>query len=136
VSQFNVAVLTPRAEVFSGPVDEVVAPGVDGDFGVLSGHYAYITAVQPGALALKSKAGTQVFAVGEGFAQVSADKVSLVLSSCDSVDGLSEKAANDELAASEKALLAATPGEPDFIAATRQQKLALAKLAALAHKRR
>ena len=97
---FRLAVLTPKATVFEGVVGRVEASGFSGEFGVMPGHYAYITSVTPGALHFKVNGQSRTFAVGDGFAQVSADKVSIVVSSCVPVEDLG--AAEAILAAAEK----------------------------------
>ncbi len=80
---FKLSVLTPKAEVFSGVVSTVSVSGEVGEFGVLPGHYAYITSVKPGPLEIVEASGTTRYEVGDGFAQVAADKVSIVVSSCE-----------------------------------------------------
>jgi F-type H+-transporting ATPase subunit epsilon len=136
MATFNLSVLTPAREVFSGPVDTVVAPGNDGDFGVLPGHYSYITSVKPGTMSFSAGGRSQVFAVGAGFAQVSADKVSLVLSDCEEAATIDATAAKALLAQAEKALLGATPGETDHTEAAHDQAMALARLDTLDRSRK
>ena len=83
---FKLSVLTPASEIFSGVVSTVSVSGEVGEFGVLPGHYAYITSVKPGPLEIVTPSGTTTYTVGEGFAQVAADKVSIVVSSCEASD--------------------------------------------------
>jgi F-type H+-transporting ATPase subunit epsilon len=127
---FNLRVLTPKREVFSGEVEGFTAPGIDGDFGVLAGHYAYITSVKPGALSFSAGGKKHLYAVGSGFAQVSADRVSLVLSSAEDASNLNVADAKAALAKAEEALLTATPGEPAYNEAIFDQEMALGRLAA------
>jgi len=130
MAKFNLRVLTPKREVFVGEVDSITAPGFDGDFGVLSGHYAYITSVKPGALSFSAGGTNHLFAVGSGFAQVTAERVSLVLSACEDAASIDLATAKKSLAAAEEALLSATPGETAYTDAIFDQQMALGRLQA------
>ena len=127
---FKLSVLTPAAEIFSGVVATVSVSGDEGDFGVLPGHYAYITAVRPGVLQIAGKDGDTTYAVGHGFAQVSADKVSIVVSSCDPATSVDADAERTRLAEAEQVLLEKAPGDEGYAAAEVDQALALGRLLA------
>lgn len=51
-------------------VDEVIAPGVLGEFGVLPGHVPFLSILKPGVLVYASREGARVLAVGEGILEV------------------------------------------------------------------
>ena len=72
-------VLTPRGPLVKAEVDEVSAPGVRGEFGVLPGHIPFLTALKPGVLRYHGKDGSGVVAVGSGFAEVSSDRVAILV---------------------------------------------------------
>jgi F-type H+-transporting ATPase subunit epsilon len=56
-------------------VDEVIAPGVEGQFAVLPRHAAFMTMLEPGELILK-KGGEEIpFAVTGGYFEVLDDRV-------------------------------------------------------------
>lgn len=129
--RFKLSVLTPTQQVFSGEVDTFTAPGFTGDFGVLPGHVAYITAVTPGALVIEGKDGRSVWAVGDGFAQVSAEKVSLIVSDAVAADAVDADQARADISEAEGALMHASPGEEAYNLATKKQLLAQGRLAAL-----
>jgi F-type H+-transporting ATPase subunit epsilon len=61
---------TPRGSLVDTEVEEVTAPGELGEFGVLPGHVALMSALRPGVLAYKAKDHTGLVAVGQGFLQV------------------------------------------------------------------
>ena len=48
--KFKVEVVTPRGVVLDKEVEEVVAPGIMGEFGVLIGHTPMLTFIRPGVL--------------------------------------------------------------------------------------
>jgi len=47
-------ILTPEAHVFHGNVDYVTMPGLEGQFQVLTGHAAIISALKSGVLSFKA----------------------------------------------------------------------------------
>jgi len=72
-------IVTPEKIVVSQEVDSVVAPGTDGEFGVLPGHLHFLTGIVPGELRYNTGAGKESMAVTTGFAEVSNDKVSILV---------------------------------------------------------
>ena len=127
---FNLSVLTPKAEIFSGAVTTVAVSGEQGEFGVLPGHYAYITSVKPGVLTIEDGKATHIFAVGDGFAQVAADKVSIVVSSCMPADAVDVGAEQTRLDAAMRTLVDQETGAPGTAEALVDQATALSRLAA------
>jgi F-type H+-transporting ATPase subunit epsilon len=72
-------IVTPEKIVVSQEVDSVVAPGTDGEFGVLPGHIHFLTGIVPGELRYNTDTGKESMAVTTGFAEVSNDKVSILV---------------------------------------------------------
>ncbi len=128
---FQLSVLTPLAKAFSGEVVTVTAPGQAGDFGVLPGHVAYITAVAPGALVIEEAKGKRVLAVGAGFVQVAAERVSVIVSSAEEASSLDLGAVQSALAKAESALLERGPQDSDHHDALMDQAMALGRLRAI-----
>lgn len=56
-------------------IDEVIAPGIEGELAVLPRHAAFMTMLRPGELILKKGAEEIPFAVTGGFFEVLRDKV-------------------------------------------------------------
>jgi len=130
---FRLAVLTPQSSVFEGVVEKVEAPGCDGEFGVMPGHYAYITSVRPGVLHFGSGNESHTYAIGHGFAQVSAEKVSIVVSSCEDIASIDLAEAHRMLAAAEATLLEVGPGGEGYTDALVEQELASGRILAVGH---
>jgi F-type H+-transporting ATPase subunit epsilon len=79
----ELTIVTPEGEAFSGPVDTVVLPGAEGEFGVLERHERYLAPLQPGAVQIKTGSGNvQWAAVSDGFADVSAEQVVVLVDRC------------------------------------------------------
>ena len=68
-------VATPARQLVSTEVDEVVAPGSEGYFGVLPGHAAFLTTLGAGELSYRHGREEQHLSVIGGFAEVNADRV-------------------------------------------------------------
>ena len=45
---FQLSLVSPESLLFSGQVDQVDLPGLEGDFGVLSGHAPIVAVLRPG----------------------------------------------------------------------------------------
>jgi len=133
--RFQLNILTPASEIFSGSVESVTVTGAVGEFGVLPGHYPYITSVRPGAITFAAKGPNgeeegHVYAVGHGFAQVSAEKVSIVVSSFENADDIDVAAAKAALADAEKTLLSTDPESSEYASAQVAQGLATGQILA------
>ena len=66
---------TPVRMLVTAEVDEVVAPGVEGYFGVLPGHAAFLTTLGSGEVTYRSGQREERLAVTGGFAEVRAERV-------------------------------------------------------------
>ncbi len=77
-------VVTPQKEVVSEDVQIVVAPGVEGEFGVLTGHTPFMTALNVGTVRYTDAQGQErsVFVSG-GFAEALPDKVTVLAESAE-----------------------------------------------------
>jgi len=72
-------VVTPEKVVVSQEVDMVVAPGIEGEFGVLPGHVLFLSGIIPGEMRYNSDSETISLVVSTGFAEVSDDRVSILV---------------------------------------------------------
>jgi F-type H+-transporting ATPase subunit epsilon len=80
----QLTIVTPEGVRFDGPVDRVVVPGSEGDFGVLPGHERFLSPVRIGELQIEQAGGAPKWAaVSDGFAEVTADKVVLMVETCE-----------------------------------------------------
>jgi len=70
--------VSPEKLVFSGEVDQVDVPGIEGDFGVLAGHAPYVSTLRPGILTVHVAGGDQKIVVLGGFAEVSAQGLTVL----------------------------------------------------------
>jgi F-type H+-transporting ATPase subunit epsilon len=66
---------TPTRLLVSAEVDEVVAPGVEGYFGVLPGHAPFLTTLGAGEVMYRQGREENHVAVSGGFAEVTSERV-------------------------------------------------------------
>jgi F-type H+-transporting ATPase subunit epsilon len=71
-------IVTPQGTAFSEDVEMVTVPGADGQFGVYPHHLRLIAQVEPGELIVVQNGQERSLAVGEGFAEVTDTKVSIL----------------------------------------------------------
>jgi F-type H+-transporting ATPase subunit epsilon len=71
-------ITTPEAKAYSDDVDFVVVPGSEGELGVYPKHVPLLTAIRPGELRVVKNGIETALAVGEGFAEIRGDAVSVL----------------------------------------------------------
>lgn len=71
-------VATPESLLLSQEVDEVIAPGSEGDFGVLPGHTHFLSTLRIGELSYRVGDETHYMSVLWGFAEVTPTKVTVL----------------------------------------------------------
>jgi F-type H+-transporting ATPase subunit epsilon len=71
-------IVTPERLVFSGSIDSITAPGVDGYFQILPGHTLFISTIQIGEIQVKRGGAAEYYATSGGFVEVHYDKVSVL----------------------------------------------------------
>jgi F-type H+-transporting ATPase subunit epsilon len=72
-----------RQVVRSERVDEVIAPGSEGEFGVLPGHTPFLTMLKVGKLSYREGADWHYVAVDWGYAEVGSDRVIILAAGAD-----------------------------------------------------
>lgn len=77
--KLNFSLVSPAREVFSGEVDHVIAPGVEGDFGVLPQHAPFMSTLKNGVVrVLEGDAVTMRVFVRGGFADVTPEGLTIL----------------------------------------------------------
>jgi F-type H+-transporting ATPase subunit epsilon len=71
-------VVTPEKQLLSQQVDEVIAPGSEGDFGVLAGHSHFLSTLRIGELRYRVGEQTSHMAILWGYAEVTPSKVTIM----------------------------------------------------------
>ncbi len=84
----KLSIVTPRGTVVEDSVDDVVAPGTEGEFGVLPGHTPFLAAIQEGVVRYHSGGRPSYLAVSAGFAEVGGDHVVLLARTAEKVEDI------------------------------------------------
>lgn len=71
----RVDIVTAEKVVFSDEVDVLVAPGVQGQLGVLPHHTPLMTTLEPGELVMRKSGQEFVLAISGGFLEVRPDRI-------------------------------------------------------------
>lgn len=71
-------VVTPDKLLLSQQVDEVIAPGAEGEFGVLPGHCHFLSTLKIGELRYRIGEATHYMSVLWGFAEVTSGHVTIL----------------------------------------------------------
>ena len=81
-------IVTPEKMVFSDKIEEVTIPGAEGEFGVLRGHEAFLSAVDIGELNYIKDGKKTYYSVNTGYAEVTSSKVTILIETAERSDGI------------------------------------------------
>jgi F-type H+-transporting ATPase subunit epsilon len=104
VAAFSFELVSPSQLVFSGEVEQVDVPGIEGDFGVLAGHAPLVSMLRPGVLTIRDAAGAKRIFVRDGFAEVSAAGLTVLAETAVPVEYLDRDAVANAIKDAEKAV--------------------------------
>ena len=88
-------IVTPEDTVYSEDVSMVTLPGQEGQMGVFPQHVPLMTQVAAGEIVAKKDGEEQYLAIGEGFVQIMADKVSVLTDMAISEENIDETKAEE-----------------------------------------
>ena len=71
-------IVTPEATVYSGDVEMVTLPAVEGQIGILPQHVPLMTQMVPGEMLVRTNGSDRFLAVGEGLVEVTGDRVAIL----------------------------------------------------------
>jgi len=76
--KLHFSLVSPERELYSGLVDQVDAPGAEGDFGVLAGHAPFMATLREGQIVVRNDGQETLYEVRGGFADVSATGLTIL----------------------------------------------------------
>jgi len=79
----DLTIVTPQGIVYQGPVENVVLPGTEGEFGVLENHERFLSPLLTGEVEIKTREGSTFAAIAQGFADVVGGEVTVLVVSCE-----------------------------------------------------
>jgi F-type H+-transporting ATPase subunit epsilon len=87
MTRFQVSLVSPESLLFSGQVDQVDLPGIEGDLGVLAGHAPIVVMLRPGIVTAVAGDIRERFVILGGLAEFSQAELTILADSASSVDG-------------------------------------------------
>ena len=81
---FQLTIVTPQGPAYEGPVESVVLPGTEGDFGVLLSHERLLAPLRIGEVEIRTADDLVYASIAEGFAEVNGEQVVVLADSCES----------------------------------------------------
>lgn len=104
--------VSPERLLLSGDAEMVTLPGADGYFGVLPGHSPVISTLKPGVIDVKGgPQGDARYFVSAGFAEVNADKLTVLAEEAIPMDSVDAAALDKRIADAEEDILQAKTDE-------------------------
>ncbi len=97
-------IVTPEAKTYSDDVDSVIIPGIDGELGVLPLHAPLMTLLEPGELRVLKSGQELRLAVGEGFVEITPEKVAVLTDMAVKESDIDESAAEEAVRRAEQAM--------------------------------
>ena len=104
MATFHFDLVSPEKLAFSGEVDQVDVPGVEGDFGVLAGHAPVVAAIRPGILTVTSGGTHQKIIVLGGLAEMSDNGLTVLADVATSIEELDRARVADKISEMEAKL--------------------------------
>jgi F-type H+-transporting ATPase subunit epsilon len=104
MATLRLEIVTPEARTFSDDVESVVIPGVEGELGILPQHVGLMTQLLPGELRISKDGQEHRLAVGEGFVEVTGEKVSVLTDMAVPESDIDEAAAEAAVRRAEEAM--------------------------------
>ena len=129
-------IVTVERLVYEDEVDSVTAPAMMGEIQVLPDHAPLITALSPGELVVEKSGETEHFAIGGGYLEVLANKVTVMADTAESSDEIDEARAQAARERAEHMLRERPPTAEDYVAIEGALRRSLARLDVARRRRR
>ncbi len=88
-------IVTPDALAYSEDVEMVTIPGVEGEMGIYPQHVPVVTQIVPGERIVRKDGRDQFLAIGEGFVEITAERVAIMADMAIRAENIDEAKAED-----------------------------------------
>ena len=95
MATIKLEIVTPEAKTFSDDVDMVTLTGTEGEMGILPQHMPLMTQLVAGEIIAQKGKDTIFLAVGDGFVQVTGDRVAILTDMAIAADNIDEAKAEE-----------------------------------------
>lgn len=104
MATFHFDLVSPEKIAFSGEVEQVDIPGVDGDLGVMAGHAPLVATIRPGIMTVTAGGKHEKIIVLGGLAEISDKGLTVLADTATSLQDLDREAFADKIAEMEEGL--------------------------------
>jgi F-type H+-transporting ATPase subunit epsilon len=95
MATLKLEIVTPEAKIYSEDVDMVTLPGVEGEMGIFPMHIPLMTQVAAGEICARRNGQDHFLAVGEGFVEITGDRVAILTDMAIKADDIDEARAEE-----------------------------------------
>ena len=95
MATLKLEIVTPEAKVYSEDVDMVTLPGVEGEMGIYPMHVPLMTQISSGELVARKAGQDHFLAIGEGFVEITGDRVAVMTDMAVKSDDIDEAKAEE-----------------------------------------
>ena len=135
MAKIKFEIVTAERVIYSDEVDVVIAPGIEGELGILPHHAPLMTMLQPGSLRVRKGTEEIEIVVSGGFLEVRPDKVTVLADTAEHAEEIDvERAAAAKRRAEER--LRARPPDMDLARAEAALRRSLIRLKVADRRRR
>lgn len=113
MATLRLEIITAERQVFADDVDVIVAPGVEGELGILPHHAPLMTMLEPGELLIRKDNEETYMVVSGGFFEVRPDKVIVLADACERSDEIDIARAEEAKRRAEKRIRTHAPQVDD-----------------------
>ena len=128
-------IVTAERVVFSEDVDVVIAPGIEGQLGVLPHHAPLMTTLEPGELLVRKGGEEFSLAITGGFVEVRPDRIIILADAAERAEEIDEARAEEAKRRAEERLKEHAP-EVDLLRAEAALRRSLTRLEVVARRKR
>jgi F-type H+-transporting ATPase subunit epsilon len=129
-------IVTVERIVFSGEVDLVTVPGVEGEMGILPRHASLLTALTYGELRVRRGDAVETFAIGGGFMEVLPNQVTVLADTAERAEEIDLARAQAARQRAEERLRIATQDKMDFSSAEAALRRSIVRIKVAEQRRR
>jgi F-type H+-transporting ATPase subunit epsilon len=94
-STLKLEIVTPEAKIYSEDVEMVTLPGVEGEMGIYPMHVPLMTQISSGELVARRNGKDFFLAIGEGFVEITGERVAVLTDMAIKADDIDEMKAEE-----------------------------------------
>ncbi len=98
MATMHLEVISAERQVYSDEVEMVVAPGAEGQLGILPRHAPLMTVLQPGEVLIRKDGEETYLALTGGFMEVMGNRVTILADACERSEEIDEERAQQAVA--------------------------------------